>query len=56
MNIARLLFIGVTLLGYPERDVLHAFTLRKLMLLYTEYQKYHGEWKPPVTIDDVIPF
>lgn len=35
--------------------MLHAFTLRKLMLLFTEYQKYHGEYKPSVTIDDVIP-
>jgi hypothetical protein len=50
-----LVFIGVSLLGYPEREVLHHFTLRKLLALFTEYQKYHGEYKPPVTIDDVIP-
>ena len=45
----------MTLLGYSEREVLHTFTLRKLMRLFTEHQKYSGTYKPPVTIDDVIP-
>jgi len=49
------LFIGKTLLGYPEKEVWH-MTLRKLMLLYTEYQKHNGTYKEPQTIDDVIPF
>jgi len=48
------LFIGKTLLGYSEREVWH-MTLRKLMLLYTEYQKEHGAYQKPATLDDVIP-
>jgi hypothetical protein len=42
------------LLGYPEKDVWH-FTLRKLVLLYKEYQKEHGQYQKPQTLDDVIP-
>lgn len=30
-------------------------TPRKLVLLYTEYQKEQGTYKAPQTIDDVIP-
>jgi len=50
-----LLFVGKTLLGYSEKEVWQ-MTIRKLMLLYTEYQKEKGEYQAPVTIDDVIPF
>ena len=53
--LARCLFIGKTLLGYPEREVWH-MTLRKLLLLHTEYLKENGRWKPAPTLDDVIPF
>ena len=53
--VARCLFIGKTLLGYPEKEVWR-MTLRKLMLLYTEYQKEHGTYQKPVTLDDAIPF
>jgi len=48
------LFIGKTLLGYTEKEVWH-MTLRKLMLLYQEYQKEHGTYQAPVSIDDIIP-
>jgi len=54
-NVARCLFIGKTLLGYSEREVWR-MTLRKLVLLYTEYQKEHGQYEEPKTIDDIIPF
>jgi len=30
-------------------------TLRKLILLYTEYRKEKGTYSEPATIDDVIP-
>lgn len=30
-------------------------TMRKLLLLYAEYQKARGEYEEPATIDDVIP-
>jgi len=30
-------------------------TLRKLVLLYIEYQKENGQFKKPETIDDIIP-
>ena len=30
-------------------------TLRKFLLLKTEYDKYNGTYKPAATIDDVIP-
>lgn len=30
-------------------------TLRKLILLYQEYQKEKGTYQEPKTIDDVIP-
>ena len=53
--VARCLFIGKTLLGYTEKEVWR-MTLRKLMLLYTEYQKEKGTFKDPETIDSVIPF
>lgn len=52
--VARCLFIGKTLLGYSEKEVWH-MTLRKLTLLYTEYQKHHGTYEDPKTVDDVIP-
>jgi len=48
------LFIGKTLLGYTEKEVWR-MTLRKLMLLYIEYQKEKGTYQEPKTIDDVIP-
>jgi hypothetical protein len=50
-----LLFIGKTLLGYTEKEV-WKMTLRKLLLLYTEYQKENGQYQEPKDIDDVIPF
>jgi len=53
--VARCLFIGKTLLGYTEKEVWH-MTLRKLVLLYKEYQKEHGTYQAPMSIDDVIPF
>lgn len=53
--VARCLFIGKTLLGYTEKEVWH-MTIRKLILLYTEYQKEHGQYQTPNTIDDVIPW
>jgi len=42
------------LLGYPEREVWH-MTLRKLIILYAEYQEEHGQYQAPLTLDDVIP-
>lgn len=51
--VARCLFIGKTLLGYTEKEVWR-MTLRKLMLLYTEYQKEHGTYKEPETLDSII--
>ena len=54
-NVTRCLFIGKTLLGYSEREV-WKMTLKKLILLYEEYQKEKGVYKTPATIDDVIPF
>jgi len=48
------LFIGKTLLGYSEREV-WSMTLRKLLLLYEEYKKEHGQYQEPLTLDDVIP-
>ena len=30
-------------------------TLRKLMLLYAEHQKEHGQFKKHETLDDIIP-
>jgi len=42
-------------LGYTEKETWR-MTLRKLMLLYAEYQKEHGVYEAPKTIDDVIPF
>ena len=30
-------------------------TLRKFMLLRREYLKYNNAYKPPATLDDVIP-
>jgi hypothetical protein len=48
------LYIGTTVLGYPEREVWH-MTLRKLSLLHTEHLKETGRYRPPATLDDVIP-
>jgi len=52
--VARALYIGTTVLGFPEKEVWN-MTLRKLLLLYTEHRKETGTYKPPATIDDVIP-
>lgn len=52
--VARALYIGTTVLGFPEAEVWD-MTLRKLLLLYTEHRKYTGTYRKPVTIDDVIP-
>ncbi len=30
-------------------------TLRKLILLFEEYQKEHGQYKRPETIEDLMP-
>ena len=54
LNVARCIFIGKTLLGYSEREVWH-MTVRKLILLYDEYKKEHGQYQKESTIDDVIP-
>jgi len=42
--------VGKVLLGYPEKEVWH-MTVRKLMLLFTEWQKQNGQYKEPETID-----
>ena len=55
VNVARLLFIGKTLLGYSESEAWR-MTPRKLILLYQEYQKEHGQYEAPQTIDSIIPF
>ena len=55
VNVARLLFIGKTLLGYSESEA-WSMTPRKLILLYQEYQKEHGQYEKPETLDDIIPF
>lgn len=52
--VARCIYLGKTVLGYPEREVWH-MTLRKLMLLYDEYRKEHGQKSAEMTIDDMIP-
>jgi hypothetical protein len=48
------LFVGKTLLGYREKEVWR-MTLRKLILLYVEYQKEKGTFKQSQSLDDVIP-
>lgn len=53
--LARCIYIGKTVLGYPEKEVWR-MTLRKLTLLYTEHQKFTGQYKEPETLDSVIPF
>ena len=53
--VARCIYIGKTVLGYTEKEVWH-MTLRKLMLLFAEHQKYSGTYKAPETLDSVIPF
>jgi hypothetical protein len=53
--LARCLYIGKTVLGYTEKEVWR-MTLRKLMLLFTEHQKYTGNYKEPETLDSLIPF
>ena len=54
INVARLIFIGKTLLGYTEREVWH-MTLRKLSLLYAEYRSSHGQVQQEPTLDDIFP-
>lgn len=54
VDIARCLYIGKVLLGYPEREVWQ-MTLGKLLALYREYKKDHGIESKKPTIDDVIP-
>jgi hypothetical protein len=49
-----LLIIGKTELNYSEREIMH-MTLRKFMLLYTEFKKYNGTYTAPASLDDVIP-
>jgi hypothetical protein len=51
--LTRCIYIGKTVLGYTEKEVWR-MTLRKLLLLYTEHQKYTGSYKE-VTLDDIIP-
>ena len=52
--VARCLYIGKTVLGYPEREV-WKMTLRKLMILHMEHQKYNRTYQAPETLDSVIP-
>lgn len=53
--LARCLYIGKTVLGYPEKEV-WKMTLRKLIILHTEHLKYTGNYREPETLDSVIPF
>ena len=52
MNIARLLNIGITKLGYSESEVLQ-MTPRKFFLLYDEYLEMSGYRKKKLSIDDL---
>ena len=52
MNIARLLNIGITKLGYCENEVLQ-MTPRKFFLLYDEYLEVNGYRKKELSIDDL---
>ena len=53
---ARLLFIGVTLLGRPEREV-WLMPLGGLLDQWELYRQFHGMAKPRVErdIDDLVP-
>lgn len=52
LNIARLLNIGITKLGYGETDVLR-MTPRKFFVLYDEYLKINGIRQKLLSIDDL---
>lgn len=52
--VTRCIYLGKTVLGYPEKEVWR-MTLRKLMLLFVEHQKYTGNYCEPETLDNVIP-
>lgn len=52
-SITRCITIG-RYMGYTEKDVWR-MTVRKLMVLYKDYQRFNGDYKEPETIDDVIP-
>ena len=52
LNIARLLNIGITKLGYSENEVLQ-MTPRKFFLLYDEYLEVNGYRKKELSIDDL---
>ena len=49
------MFIGKCLLGYSEREV-WKMNLKKLFAMYIEYQKENGQYQPPKTLNDIIPF
>jgi len=49
----RCIYIGTTVLGYPEKDV-WKMTVRKLLLLYQEHQKYNGTYEEPATLDTIF--
>ena len=52
LNIARLLNIGITKLGYSENEVLQ-MTPRKFFLLYDEYLRINGLNKKILSIDEL---
>lgn len=41
-------------MGYAERDIWR-MTLRKLIVLWEDHQRFNGTYKEAETMDDVIP-
>jgi hypothetical protein len=52
--VARYLYLGKVVLGYPEHEVWH-MTLKKLNLLLIEHLKATGAYQPPGTVEDLMP-
>lgn len=50
MNVARLIYLGVSVLRFSETDVMN-MTLRKFYLLFDEHLVYHGRKKKKSMLD-----
>lgn len=53
MNVAKLLYLGVSVLRFTEESIMN-MTLRKFYLLFDEHLIYHGKKKESASMLDAL--